>query len=34
MSEKIFEAQSSKQFEDDYKRYGIYILFRRVLSDY
>ena len=34
MSEKIFEAQSSKQFEDDYTRYGIYILFRRVLSDY
>ena len=34
MSEKIFEAQSSKQFEEDYKRYGIYILFRRVLSDY
>ena len=34
MSEKIIEAQSNRQFEEDYKRYGIYILFRRVLSDY
>lgn len=34
MSEKILEAQSSKQFKDDYTRYGIYILFKRVLSDY
>ena len=34
MSEKILEAKSSQQFKDDYIRYGIYILYRRVLSDY
>ena len=34
MSEKIIESVSSNQFKDDYLRYGIYILYRRVLSDY
>ena len=34
MPEKILEENSSKQFERDYTRYGIYILYRRVLSDY
>lgn len=34
MSERILEANSSNQFKDDYLRYGIYILYRRVLSDY
>ena len=28
------EMPSSTQFKDDYTRYGIYILYRRVLSDY
>ena len=34
MPEKIMEMPSSTQFKDDYTRYGIYILYRRVLSDY
>ena len=34
MPEKILLEESSKQFEIDYKRYGIYILYRRVLSDF
>lgn len=34
MPEKIFGMQSSTQFKNDYTRYGIYILYRRVLSDY
>lgn len=34
MPEKITEMQSSAQFKSDYIRYGIYILYRRVLSDY
>ena len=34
MSEKILEMSSSNQFKTDYTRYGIYILYRRVLSDY
>lgn len=34
MPENITEMQSSTQFRTDYTRYGIYILYRRVLSDY
>ena len=34
MSEKILEMPSNVQFKNDYIRYGIYILYRRVLSDY
>lgn len=34
MAEKILEVASSNQFKADYTRYGIYILYRRVLSDY
>lgn len=34
MPEKILEVESSHQFKTDYTRYGIYILYRRVLSDY
>ena len=34
MPEKISEMQSNAQFKTDYTRYGIYILYRRVLSDY
>ena len=34
MAEKILSNEVNKQFEQDYKRYGIYILYRRVLSDY
>lgn len=34
MSEKISEVASNSQFKSDYVRYGIYILYRRVLSDY
>ena len=34
MPETILESQSNKQFQEDYTRYGIYILYRRVLSDY
>lgn len=34
MSEKILEVASNEQFKNDYTRYGIYILYRRVLSDY
>lgn len=34
MPEKIVEQSSKKQFQIDYTRYGIYILYRRVLSDY
>lgn len=34
MAEKILEAVSNEQFKIDYTRYGVYILFRRVLSDY
>ena len=34
MSEKIIEVSSRTQFKNDYTRYGVYILFRRVLSDY
>lgn len=34
MSEKILEVSSNVQFKNDYTRYGIYILYRRVLSDY
>lgn len=34
MSEKISEIASNYQFKSDYVRYGIYILYRRVLSDY
>lgn len=34
MPEKISEMQSNVQFKTDYTRYGIYILYRRVLSDY
>ena len=34
MSEKILEVASNVQFQSDYTRYGIYILYRRVLSDY
>lgn len=34
MPEKISEVQSNIQFKADYTRYGIYILYRRVLSDY
>lgn len=31
---KIIEVPSSEQHKKDYTRYGIYILYRRVLSDY
>lgn len=34
MSEKIIERNSTEQFREDYKRYGIYITFRRVMPDY
>lgn len=34
MPEKILEVASNNQFKSDYTRYGIYILYRRVLSDY
>lgn len=34
MPEKISEVASKEQFKTDYTRYGIYILYRRVLSDY
>lgn len=34
MPEKISEVASREQFKTDYTRYGIYILYRRVLSDY
>ena len=34
MPEKIIEMDSTNQFRSDYTRYGIYILYRRVLSDY
>lgn len=34
MAEKILDMQASTQFQNDYTRYGIYILYRRVLSDY
>ena len=34
MAEKILEVASNEQFKSDYTRYGIYILYRRVLSDY
>lgn len=34
MPEKISEVASKEQFKIDYTRYGIYILYRRVLSDY
>ena len=34
MSETIKEVASNSQFKSDYTRYGIYILYRRVLSDY
>ena len=34
MPEKITEMVSNAQFKNDYTRYGIYILYRRVLSDY
>ncbi len=34
MPEKITEVASNTQFKNDYTRYGIYILYRRVLSDY
>lgn len=34
MPEKILEMSSATQFKRDYTRYGIYILYRRVLSDY
>ena len=34
MPETILEVASNAQFKSDYTRYGIYILFRRVLSDY
>lgn len=34
MAEKIHEVTSNSQFKSDYTRYGIYILYRRVLSDY
>lgn len=34
MPEKISEVSSNVQFKSDYLRYGIYILYRRVLSDY
>lgn len=34
MPETILEAASHSQFKTDYTRYGIYILYRRVLSDY
>lgn len=32
--ETILESSSNNQFKSDYTRYGIYILYRRVLSDY
>ena len=34
MPEKILNVTSNEQFKSDYTRYGIYILYRRVLSDY
>lgn len=34
MSEKILDVVSNEQFKSDYTRYGVYILYRRVLSDY
>ena len=34
MPENISEVSSNVQFKSDYLRYGIYILYRRVLSDY
>lgn len=34
MPEKILDVTSNEQFKSDYTRYGIYILYRRVLSDY
>jgi len=32
--EKIIEVNSSKQFESDYTRYGVYIMYARVEPDY
>ena len=34
MPETILDVASNSQFKSDYTRYGIYILYRRVLSDY
>lgn len=34
MAEKIVEKNSTEQFKDDYTRYGIYVMYRRVLSDF
>lgn len=34
MPEKILDMSTNEQFKNDYTRYGIYILYRRVLSDY
>ena len=34
MSERIIDVPSNSQFKTDYTRYGVYILYRRVLSDY
>lgn len=33
-NEKILNMSSQEQFKNDYVRYGIYILFKRILSDY
>lgn len=33
-NEKILNMSSQEQFKNDYIRYGIYILFKRILSDY
>lgn len=34
MSETIIAKDSSEQFKEDYTRYGVYIMFRRILTDF
>ena len=34
MSEKIIDKNSSEQFIEDYRRYGMYITVRRTMPDY
>lgn len=33
MSEKIIDVNTSNQFIEDYRKYGLYILYRRVMAD-
>lgn len=32
--EKIIDVNSSKQFQEDYTRYGVYVMYARVIPDY